>query len=71
MYVHIGYFENFKGANTILVCGDGDGLQRLTAALSLAEALASWPPAGTMPACRPAPAHSLLRPACEVCPTRF
>jgi hypothetical protein len=29
MLLHLGYFENFKGANTILVCGDGDGLQRL------------------------------------------
>ncbi len=27
--VRLGYFENFKGANTILLCGDGDGLQRL------------------------------------------
>lgn len=27
--LHLGYFENLKEANTILVCGDGDGLQRL------------------------------------------
>lgn len=29
MYVRLGYFEDFKGASTILVCGGGDGLQRL------------------------------------------
>ena len=29
MYVRIGYFEKFKGANTILVCGDAQGLHRL------------------------------------------
>ncbi len=27
--LRIGYFESFKGADTILVCGDDDGLQRL------------------------------------------
>ena len=27
--IRLGYFENFKGANTILICGDADGLQRL------------------------------------------
>ena len=35
--VRIGYFENFKGASTILVCGDGDGLQRLADILRLLE----------------------------------
>ena len=29
MHLRIGYFEGFKRANTILVCGDEDGLQRL------------------------------------------
>jgi hypothetical protein len=29
MYARIGYFEGFKGANTILVCGDDEGLQQL------------------------------------------
>lgn len=28
MYVRIGYFEYFKGADTILVCGDEEGLER-------------------------------------------
>jgi hypothetical protein len=28
-FVRLGYFEDFKGASTILVCGDGDGPQRL------------------------------------------
>ncbi len=29
MHVRIGYLENFKGADTILVSGDEEGLQRL------------------------------------------
>ncbi len=29
MYLHLGYFENFNGADTILICGDEEGLQRL------------------------------------------
>jgi hypothetical protein len=29
MHLHLAYFENFKDANTILICGDGDGLQLL------------------------------------------
>jgi hypothetical protein len=29
MHIRLGYFENFKGADTILVCGDEDGLQWL------------------------------------------
>jgi len=29
MHLHLGYFENFKGADTILICGDAEGLQRL------------------------------------------
>lgn len=37
VHVRIGYFENFKGADTILVCGDGDGLQRLAGILRLLE----------------------------------
>jgi hypothetical protein len=27
--VRLGYFGNFKGADTILICGDAEGLQRL------------------------------------------
>ena len=37
MHVRMGYFENFKGADTILVCGDGDGLQRLADVLRTLE----------------------------------
>ncbi len=33
----IGYFEDFKGANTILVCGDGEGLHRLADLLRTLE----------------------------------
>jgi hypothetical protein len=29
MHLHLAYFQNFNDANTILICGDGDGLQRL------------------------------------------
>lgn len=29
MHLHLGYFENFNGADTILLCGDEEGLQRL------------------------------------------
>ncbi|MGO9112779.1 MAG: hypothetical protein ACLP9L_26395 [Thermoguttaceae bacterium] len=29
MHLHLGYFENFKRAKTILICGDAEGLQRL------------------------------------------
>lgn len=35
--LHIRYFENFKGANTILVCGDEEGLQRLADLLRTLE----------------------------------
>ena len=26
MHLHLGYFGNFKGADTILMCGDEKGL---------------------------------------------
>ena len=29
MHFHIGYFENFNGADTTLLCGDEESLQRL------------------------------------------
>ena len=37
MLLRIGYFENFKGADTILVCGDEEGLQQLADHLRLLE----------------------------------
>lgn len=37
MRLHIGYFENFKEANTILVSGDGATLQELADVLQLLE----------------------------------
>ena len=37
MRVQMGYFENFKSANIILVSGDEDGLQRLAGVLRTLE----------------------------------
>jgi len=37
MRVQMGYFENFKSANTILVSGDKDGLQGLAVVLRTLE----------------------------------
>lgn len=36
-HVRLGYFENFKGTDTILLCGDGEGLQRLAKHLRTLE----------------------------------
>ena len=37
MRVRVGYFKNFKSANTILVSGDEEGLQRLAGVLRSLE----------------------------------
>ena len=43
MHLNLGYFENFKGADTILICGDEEGLQRLTDNLRTLEDANSEP----------------------------
>ena len=52
MSVRIGYFENFKSANTILVSGDEDGLQGLAVVLRTLED----------PNARPVELHLLRQP---------
>ncbi len=37
MHLHLGYFEDFNGADTILLCGDEEGLQRLADILRTLE----------------------------------
>ena len=37
MQLHLGYFEHFRGPDTILFCGDEDGLQRLAGVLRCLE----------------------------------
>lgn len=39
----IGYFENLKGGDTILVCGDGEGLKRLADHLRTLEDASAEP----------------------------
>ncbi|MHB1034042.1 MAG: hypothetical protein ACYC35_11625 [Pirellulales bacterium] len=43
MYVRIGYFEDFKGTDTILVCGDEEGLQVLANRLLVLEDASAEP----------------------------